>query len=176
MLALEVRPLRLTLEERTVVPVTGAAELLLVARVPLCTVVLPPERLAVPLERAVLPEERDCELPVTAEEVPEERLLLPLERLTCWLLPEERVVLPLERLTCWLLPEERVVVPLERLVEVVERLLVELPFERVVVEPPPERDCPDTEGNSVAAEQPGPPLCPDLLWAAAGACGFWRRW
>ena len=129
MLALEVRPLRLTLEERTVVPVTGAAELLLVARVPLCTVVLPPERLAVPLERAVLPEERDCELPVTAEEV-----------------PEERVVVPLERLTCWLLPEERVVVPLERLVEVVERLLVELPFERVVVEPPPERDCPDISG------------------------------
>lgn len=183
---LEVRPLRLTLEERTVVPVTAWA-VPLVARVSLCTVAvleerawellvtaeeellleleeracepllteeLPDERVVTLLERVVVPLER-VELPLERLVVlvpedrvallPPERELLPVERLTCWLLPEERLTcelvplereeLPEERVTCWLLPEERVL-ELERLLEE----LLELPVERVVVEPPPERD------------------------------------
>jgi hypothetical protein len=54
-------------------------------------------------------------------------LLLLLERDTCELLPDERVV-------CWLLPLERL--ELEEL----------LPVERVVVEPPPERDWANISG------------------------------
>lgn len=176
---LEVRPLRLTLEERTVVPVTAWA-VPLVARVSLCTVAVLEERaweLLVTAEEELLLEleERACE-PLLTEELPDERVvtllervllvplervvlvpeervallppereLLPVERLTCWLLPEERLTcelvplereeLPEERVTCWLLPEERVL-ELERLLEE----LLELPVERVVVEPPPERD------------------------------------
>lgn len=167
---LEVRPLRLTLEERTVVPVTAWA-VPLVARVSLCTVAVLEERaweLLVTAEEELLLEleERACE-PLLTEELPDERVvtllervllvplervelppereLLPVERLTCWLLPEERLtcelvplereVLPDERVACWLLPEERVL-ELERLLEE----LLELPVERVVVEPPPERD------------------------------------
>ena len=175
---LEVRPLRLTLEERTVVPVTAWA-VPLVARVSLCTVAVLEERaweLLVTAEEELLleREERACE-PLLTEELPDERVvtllervvvplervvlvpedrvallppereLLPVERLTCWLLPEERLTcelvplereeLPEERVTCWLLPEERVL-ELERLLEE----LLELPVERVVVEPPPERD------------------------------------
>lgn len=94
---------------------------------------LPPERELLPVERLtcwLLPEER-----LTCELLPEERVVLPEDRLTCWLLPLERVVLPDERVACWLLPEERVL-ELERLLEE----LLELPVERVVVEPPPERD------------------------------------
>ena len=87
--------------------------------------------------------------------VPLERVELPLERVVVLVLPEERLVaaaagaahlrswccrksgwkVPEERVTCWLLPEERVL-ELERLLEE----LLELPVERVVVEPPPERD------------------------------------
>ena len=175
---LEVRPLRLTLEERTVVPVTAWA-VPLVARVSPCTVAVLEERaweLLVTAEEELLleREERACE-PLLTEELPDERVvtllervvvplervvlvpedrvallppereLLPVERLTCWLLPEERLTcelvplereeLPEERVTCWLLPEERVL-ELERLLEE----LLELPVERVVVEPPPERD------------------------------------
>ena len=99
---------------------------------------LPLERVVVPLERVVVLE-------------PLERvacwLLLLLERDTCELLPDERVVcelLLLERDTCELLPDERVVcwlLPLERLE--LEELL---PVERVVVEPPPERDWPNISG------------------------------
>ena len=96
---------------------------------------LPLERVVVPLERVVVPLERVVVLE------PLERvacwLLLLLERDTCWLLPDERVV-------CWLLPDERVVcwlLPLERLE--LEELL---PVERVVVEPPPERDWPNISG------------------------------
>ena len=124
--------------------VTAEEELLLEERacelVPLERVELPLERVVVlvPLERVVVlvPLERVVVL------VPLERvacwLLLLLERLTCeLLLPLEREleVLPEERVTCWLLPEERVL-ELERLLEE----LLELPVERVVVEPPPERD------------------------------------
>ena len=173
---LEVRPLRLTLEERTVVPVTAWA-VPLVARVSLCTVAVLEERaweLLVTAEEELLLEleERACE-PLLTEELPDERVvtllervllvplervelplervvvLVPLERVACWLLllrerltcelllPLEREleVLPEERVTCWLLPEERVL-ELERLLEE----LLELPVERVVVEPPPERD------------------------------------
>ena len=140
--------------------VTAEEELLLEERacelVPLERVDVPLERVVVPLERVVLvPEDRVALLPPERELLPVERLtcwLLPEERLTCELLPEERVVLPEERLTCelvplereelpeervtcWLLPEERVL-ELERLLEE----LLELPVERVVVEPPPERD------------------------------------
>ena len=103
---------------------------------PLERVVTPLERVLVPLERVELPLERVVVL------VPLDRvacwLLLLLERLTCeLLLPLERELdeLPEERVTCWLLPEERVL-ELERLLEE----LLELPVERVVVEPPPERD------------------------------------
>lgn len=127
--------------------VTAAEELLLEERacelvplervdVPLERVVVPLERVVVPLERVVVPLERVVVL------VPLDRvacwLLLLLERLTCeLLLPLERELeeLPEERVTCWLLPEERVL-ELERLLEE----LLELPVERVVVEPPPERD------------------------------------
>ena len=130
--------------------VTAEEELLFEERacelVPLERVELPLERVVVPLERVVVPLERVVVL------VPLDRvacwLLLLLERLTCELLlplereleelPEERVacwLLPEERVTCWLLPEERVL-ELERLLEE----LLELPVERVVVEPPPERD------------------------------------
>lgn len=173
---LEVRPLRLTLEERTVVPVTAWA-VPLVARVSLCTVAVLEERaweLLVTAEEELLLEleERACE-PLLTEELPDERVvtllervllvplervelplervvvLVPLERVACWLLlllerltcelllPLERELeeLPEERVTCWLLPEERVL-ELERLLEE----LLELPVERVVVEPPPERD------------------------------------
>ncbi len=172
---LEVRPLRLTLEERTVVPVTAWA-VPLVARVSLCTVAVLEERaweLLVTAEEELLleREERACE-PLLTEELPDERVvtllervvvplerveiplerlvvLVPLERVACWLLlllerltcelvlPLERELeeLPEERVTCWLLPEERVL-ELERLLEE----LLELPVERVVVEPPPERD------------------------------------
>lgn len=101
---------------------------------------VPLERVELPLERLVVlvPEDRVALLPPERELLPVERLtcwLLPEERLTCELVPEERVVLPEDRLTCWLLPEERVL-ELERLLEE----LLELPVERVVVEPPPERD------------------------------------
>ncbi len=173
---LEVRPLRLTLEERTVVPVTAWA-VPLVARVSLCTVAVLEERaweLLVTAEEELLLEleERACE-PLLTEELPDERVvtllervllvplervelplervvvLVPLDRVACWLLlllerltcelllPLERELeeLPEERVTCWLLPEERVL-ELERLLEE----LLELPVERVVVEPPPERD------------------------------------
>jgi len=152
-----------------VVPVTAWA-VPLVARVSLCTVAVLEERaweLLVTAEEELLleREERACE-PLLTEELPDERVvtllervvvplervvlppereLLPVERLTCWLLPEERLtcelvplereVLPDERVACWLLPEERVL-ELERLLEE----LLELPVERVVVEPPPERD------------------------------------
>ena len=191
---LEVRPLRLTLEERTVVPVTAWA-VPLVARVSLCAVAVLEERaweLLVTAEEELLLEleERACE-PLLTEELPDERVvtllervllvplervelplervvvlvplervvvlvplervvvLVPLDRVACWLLlllerltcelllPLERELeeLPEERVTCWLLPEERVL-ELERLLEE----LLELPVERVVVEPPPERD------------------------------------
>ena len=179
---LEVRPLRLTLEERTVVPVTAWA-VPLVARVSLCTVAvleerawellvtaeeelllereeracepllteeLPDERVVTLLERVVVPLERVL-VPLERVELPLERVvvLVPLDRVACWmllllerltcelLLPLERELeeLPEERVTCWLLPEERVL-ELERLLEE----LLELPVERVVVEPPPERD------------------------------------
>ena len=145
------------------VPVT-AWMLLLAARVSLCTVAVLEERaweLLVTAEEELLLEERACELvPLERVELPLERVvvlvplervvvLVPLERVACWLLlllerltcelllPLEREleVLPEERVTCWLLPEERVL-ELERLLEE----LLELPVERVVVEPPPERD------------------------------------
>lgn len=131
--------------------VTAEEELLLEleerACEPLLTEELPDERvvtllervLLVPLERVVLvPEDRVALLPPERELLPVERLtcwLLPEERLTCELVPLEREVLPDERVACWLLPEERVL-ELERLLEE----LLELPVERVVVEPPPERD------------------------------------
>lgn len=138
--------------------VTAEEELLLEleerACEPLLTEELPDERVVTLLERVVVPLEREVEVPlervvlVPEDRVallPPERELLPVERLTCWLLPEERLtcelvplereVLPDERVACWLLPEERVL-ELERLLEE----LLELPVERVVVEPPPERD------------------------------------
>ncbi|MEE3376186.1 MAG: hypothetical protein VZR22_05730 [Candidatus Cryptobacteroides sp.] len=131
--------------------VTAEEELLLEreerACEPLLTEELPDERvvtllervLLVPLERVVLvPEDRVALLPPERELLPVERLtcwLLPEERLTCELVPLEREVLPDERVACWLLPEERVL-ELERLLEE----LLELPVERVGVEPPPERD------------------------------------
>ena len=140
------------LEERAWELLVTAEEELLLEREeracePLFTEELPDERvvtllervLLVPLERVLLvPEDRVALLPPERELLPVERLtcwLLPEERLTCWLLPLERVVLPDERVACWLLPEERVL-ELERLLEE----LLELPVERVVVEPPPERD------------------------------------
>lgn len=132
------------LEERAWELLVTAEEELLLEREeracePLLTEELPDERvvtllervLLVPLERVVLvPEDRVALLPP-------ERELLPVERLTCELVPLERELeeLPEERVTCWLLPEERVL-ELERLLEE----LLELPVERVVVEPPPERD------------------------------------
>ena len=130
--------------------VTAEEELLLEleerACEPLLTEELPDERVVTLLERVVLvPLERVVVL------VPLERVvvLVPLDRVACWLLlllerltcelllPLERELeeLPEERVTCWLLPEERVL-ELERLLEE----LLELPVERVVVEPPPERD------------------------------------
>lgn len=134
------------------VPVTAWA-VPLVARVSLCPVAVLEERaweLLVTVEEELLleREERACE-PLLTEELPDERvvtllervLLVPLERVVLVpedrvaLLPPERELLPVERLTCWLLPEERVL-ELERLLEE----LLELPVERVVVEPPPERD------------------------------------
>lgn len=150
------------------VPVTAWA-VPLVARVSLCTVAVLEERaweLLVTAEEELLLEleERACE-PLLTEELPDERVvtllervelplervvvLVPLDRVACWLLlllerltcelllPLERELeeLPEERVTCWLLPEERVL-ELERLLEE----LLELPVERVVVEPPPERD------------------------------------
>lgn len=144
------------LEERAWELLVTAEEELLLEREeracePLLTEELPDERvvtllervLLVPLERLELPLERLVVL------VPLERvacwLLLLLERLTCELVPLEREVLPDERVACWLLPEERVtcwLLPEERVLEL-ERLLeelLELPVERVVVEPPPERD------------------------------------
>lgn len=127
--------------------VTAEEELLLEleerACEPLLTEELPDERVVTLLERVLVPLER-VELPLerVALEEPLDRvacwLLLLLERLTCeLLLPLERELeeLPEERVTCWLLPEERVL-ELERLLEE----LLELPVERVVVEPPPERD------------------------------------
>ena len=127
--------------------VTAEEELLLEleerACEPLLTEELPDERVVTLLERVVVPLER-VELPLerVVVLVPLDRvacwLLLLLERLTCeLLLPLERELeeLPEERVTCWLLPEERVL-ELERLLEE----LLELPVERVVVEPPPERD------------------------------------
>lgn len=113
---------------------------------PLLTEELPDERVVTLLERVVVPLERVVLVPEDRVALlPPERELLPVERLTCWLLPEERLTcelvplereeLPEERVTCWLLPEERVL-ELERLLEE----LLELPVERVVVEPPPERD------------------------------------
>lgn len=140
------------LEERAWELLVTAEEELLLEREeracePLLTEELPDERvvtllervLLVPLERVVLvPEDRVALLPPERELLPVERLtcwLLPEERLTCELVPLEREVLPDERVACWLLPEERVL-ELERLLEE----LLELPVERVVVEPPPERD------------------------------------
>ena len=140
------------LEERAWELLVTAEEELLLEREeracePLLTEELPDERvvtllervLLVPLERVVLvPEDRVALLPPERELLPVERLtcwLLPEERLTCELVPLEREELPEERVTCWLLPEERVL-ELERLLEE----LLELPVERVVVEPPPERD------------------------------------
>ena len=119
-----------------------ACEPLLTEELPDERVVTLLERVVVPLERVVLvPEDRVALLPPERELLPVERLtcwlLLLLERLTCELVPLERELeeLPEERVTCWLLPEERVL-ELERLLEE----LLELPVERVVVEPPPERD------------------------------------
>jgi len=147
------------LEERAWELLVTAEEELLLEREeracePLLTEELPDERVVTLLERVVVPLEREVEVPlervvlVPEDRVallPPERELLPVERLTCWLLPEERLtcelvplereVLPDERVACWLLPEERVL-ELERLLEE----LLELPVERVVVEPPPERD------------------------------------
>ena len=141
MAAPEVRPLRLTLEERTVVPVTL---LLCEEELRACW----PE----PEEEEVLPEEvtflvlwllleRAVEELLTAEPLPVE----------LWLLWEERTVVPLccclaAELLELLLPEERVtVLPLER--ELLELLLPEerevlvLPLEeREVLLPPEERD------------------------------------
>ena len=136
--------------------VTAEEELLLEERacelVPLERVDVPLERVVVPLERVVVlvPLERVV-VPLERVVVPLERVvvLVPLDRVACWLLlllerltcelllPLERELdeLPEERVTCWLLPEERVL-ELERLLEE----LLELPVERVVVEPPPERD------------------------------------
>lgn len=128
--------------------VTAEEELLLEleerACEPLLTEELPDERVVTLLERVLL-------VPLERVELPLERVvvLVPLERVACWLLlllerltcelllPLERELeeLPEERVTCWLLPEERVL-ELERLLEE----LLELPVERVVVEPPPERD------------------------------------
>jgi len=147
------------LEERAWELLVTAEEELLLEREeracePLLTEELPDERVVTLLERVVVPLEREVEVPlervvlVPEDRVallPPERELLPVERLTCWLLllerltcelvPLEREVLPDERVACWLLPEERVL-ELERLLEE----LLELPVERVVVEPPPERD------------------------------------
>ena len=128
--------------------VTAEEELLLEleerACEPLLTEELPDERVVTLLERVLL-------VPLERVELPLERVvvLVPLDRVACWLLlllerltcelllPLERELeeLPEERVTCWLLPEERVL-ELERLLEE----LLELPVERVVVEPPPERD------------------------------------
>ena len=128
--------------------VTAEEELLLEleerACEPLLTEELPDERVVTLLERVLL-------VPLERVELPLERVvvLAPLDRVACWLLlllerltcelllPLERELeeLPEERVTCWLLPEERVL-ELERLLEE----LLELPVERVVVEPPPERD------------------------------------
>ena len=128
--------------------VTAEEELLLEleerACEPLPTEELPDERVVTLLERVLL-------VPLERVELPLERVvvLVPLDRVACWLLlllerltcelllPLERELdeLPEERVTCWLLPEERVL-ELERLLEE----LLELPVERVVVEPPPERD------------------------------------
>lgn len=134
--------------------VTAEEELLLEleerACEPLLTEELPDERVVTLLERVVVPLERVL-VPLERVELPLERVvvLVPLDRVACWLLlllerltcelllPLERELeeLPEERVTCWLLPEERVL-ELERLLEE----LLELPVERVVVEPPPERD------------------------------------
>ena len=128
--------------------VTAEEELLLEleerACEPLLTEELPDERVVTLLERVLL-------VPLERVELPLERVvvLVPLDRVACWmllllerltcelLLPLERELeeLPEERVTWWLLPEERVL-ELERLLEE----LLELPVERVVVEPPPERD------------------------------------
>ena len=139
------------LEERAWELLVTAEEELLLEREeracePLLTEELPDERVVTLLERVVVPLERVVLVPEDRVALlPPERELLPVERLTCWLLPEERLTcelvplereeLPEERVTCWLLPEERVL-ELERLLEE----LLELPVERVVVEPPPERD------------------------------------
>lgn len=151
---MELRPLRLTLEERAVEPVTvpkfWVAELeeradpLLLTLLPLS----PDARTVSPLERVVVPEERELEalvllderevvLPeVEREEVVEVPVLLRVS--CCWV-----AVLPLERVA--LLPEERdVVVPLpeverEEVVEVPVLLRVSccwvtaLPLERVAL-------------------------------------------
>ena len=135
------------LEERAWELLVTAEEELLLEREeracePLLTEELPDERvvpllervLLVPLERVELPLERLVVL-VPLERVACWLLLLPEERLTCELVPLEREVLPDERVACWPLPEERVL-ELERLLEE----LLELPVERVVVEPPLERD------------------------------------
>ncbi len=133
------------LEERAWELLVTAEEELLLEREeracePLLTEELPDERVVTLLERVVLvPLERVVLVPEDRVALlPPERELLPVERLTCELvLPLERELeeLPEERVTCWLLPEERVL-ELERLLEE----LLELPVERVVVEPPPERD------------------------------------
>ena len=134
------------LEERAWELLVTAEEELLLEREeracePLLTEELPDERVVTLLERVVVPLERVVLVPEDRVALlPPERELLPVERLTCWLLPEERLTcelvplereeLPEERVTCWLLPEERVL-ELERLLEE----LLELPVERVVVEP-----------------------------------------
>ena len=120
------------LEERAWELLVTAEEELLLEREeracePLLTEELPDERVVTLLERVVVPLEREVEVPL------ERVVLVPEDRVA--LLPPERELLPVERVTCWLLPEERVL-ELERLLEE----LLELPVERVVVEPPPERD------------------------------------
>lgn len=132
----EVRPLRLTLEERTVVPVTA------------CCCCEEELRACWPEEVEELPEavtflvlwlllERAVEELLTAEPLPVEP----------WLLWEERTVVPLccclaAELLELLLPEERVtVLPLEREVLVLpeEREVLLLPLEREVLVLPEER-------------------------------------
>lgn len=153
----EVRPLRLTLEERTVVPVTAPA---LEERVELpaerAVEELPPSEL-LSLERVttLLPEERVAEL-LPERAVPLLELLLPLSCRAEEVPPLERVVLPMERAEEEL-PEERVELlpelteeelPLERVAELPELLLrlscwaeeeLLLPVERVVCWLPEDR-------------------------------------
>lgn len=153
--ALEVSPVRLTLEERTVVPVTAAPPLAEVREVleddtdpVFCTGWLtlwlerdwPEDRTVVPLDGALAL--------LAADELPdEERVALPEERLAptpLVLLPEERLTLLPEERVAWLLPEERLVEVLlrrsccctalpEEMDGALEERFTVLPDERVVV-------------------------------------------